>query len=102
MFYQQQFIAGKLHYRTSPDGEWFPIPLQQQDTITLSITEYEQLLADQKRMQWLDDEMTRNGYIKFDRYGLAWVEMFTISTQKMRQQPNIRSSIDQAISQDKP
>jgi hypothetical protein len=66
-------------------------------TITLPITEYEQLVADQKRMNWIDLELLCNGTVHFDRHGSGWTKLFSISTQHMKQQPTAREAIDQAI-----
>jgi hypothetical protein len=97
MFYEEMLIEGELHFRTKPNGAWFPKPPQQPDTITLPITEYEQLKKDIDRMNWLDQEIRLNGTVHFDRHGIEWTKLFSISTQKMKQQPTARAAIDQAM-----
>jgi PIN domain nuclease of toxin-antitoxin system len=71
-------------------------------TITLSITEYEQLQADQKRMNWIDIELRKNGTVHLDLHGSSWIRLFSISTQHMKQQPSGRLAIDAAIAKDNP
>jgi hypothetical protein len=66
-------------------------------TITLPISEYEHLKKDAERMNWMDGEIKKWGYINFKRYGQAWVKLFSVSTQGMKQQPDVRAAIDQAM-----
>jgi hypothetical protein len=65
------------------------------DTITLSITEYEQLLADKKRLDWLESSKEHHGFCHV-RYG-----EYRYYAHQTKDYPSVREAIDQAISEDK-
>jgi hypothetical protein len=65
------------------------------DTITLSITEYEQLLADKKRIEWLESSKEHHGFCHV-RYG-----EYRYYAHQTKDYPSVREAIDQAITEDK-
>jgi len=66
------------------------------DEITSLRNQLAECQKDAERIEWLEQEHRKHGEIYFRRYGLAWTKLFTISTQHMRQKPNIREAIDAA------
>jgi hypothetical protein len=63
MHYEEKLIDGILHFRTDVNGTWYIKP----KTITLSITEHEQLKKQADRYEWL-----RNKAIYCDTLPTAW------------------------------
>jgi hypothetical protein len=66
MDYEEKLIDGHTHFRAKPDGEWLR-KYATSETITLSITEYEQLKKQADRYEWL-----RNKAIYCDTLPTAW------------------------------
>jgi hypothetical protein len=87
MHYEEKLIDGILHFRTDVNGTWYIKP----KTITLSITEYEQIKKDAERYNWL---RTQCSYII--GYGLGWP-----SIPHQDDKLPFDYNIDQSISEDK-
>jgi hypothetical protein len=58
MYYIEQMFDGVMHFRTEPGGTWYikPIDEQKPATITLPISEYEQLKADAERYRFIESQ----------------------------------------------
>jgi hypothetical protein len=96
-----QFSFIQVNNSNNDDGYTIPLytnPLHAaDDTISVSKGEWEAMLTDHKRMNWIDIELQKNGTLHFDRHGSAWTKLFSISTQHMKQKPSGRLAIDAAI-----
>ena len=57
--------------------------------------------ADSEQLDWLQNELKRNGTIVFERHGIEWVNLFTITTQWIKPFSTIREAIYQAINESK-